>query len=103
MTAHAGQGVYASRTCTVRSGSLRLSVAVAYFTGGSGGPFKCYKLHLGGVGRVCVPTLASVHGSFLSLFKRGLVISDSVTRTVGHKGAALVTFLRAQLANLKLR
>jgi hypothetical protein len=92
-----GTGEFEYRLCTVRHRHRQLLVTTERVSGGSGGPFKCYKRpKLGSHGKVCVTDKKGFSDTSVSFKKHGIFFSDNYNLKLRRKGAKLYSFALAQ-------
>jgi hypothetical protein len=100
-SAHTGTGKNEVWTCTVKH-TKTLKVTTSAFSGGFGGPLKCYAHKtLGKDGQVCVSTVKSFVFSIAVFDKHGIFFADSINKIMPKKGKALYTFALAQYKAFK--
>jgi hypothetical protein len=97
-----GRGKNEVFTCTISHHGVSLKVTTAEFSGGFGGPLKCYKrTKLGRAGEVCVSTVKTFPFSLALFVKHKIVFVDSFTKTLPHQGRSIYTFALAQYKAFK--
>jgi hypothetical protein len=97
-----GTGANTTWVCKATSGKSQLVVTTSDYSGGFGGPYKCYKRpKLGPDGAVCVGTLKKYPGTFALFSRHGVFFADDFSKTLPQQGARLYTFALAQYKAFK--